>query len=82
MSKLNDDISFHLNVSGDWVYYSNDSDNGNLYKIRTDGSERTKLNESNSVAINIVDDWIYFVSNDDNCFYRIRADGLGQQLVA
>ena len=62
--------------SGDWVYYRNDSDSGNLYKMRTDGTDRTKLNDDNSYYINVIGDWIYYNNNsDDNKLYKIRTDG-------
>jgi hypothetical protein len=39
MQKLNDDKSYDIEVSGDWVYYCNSSD-GEFYKVRTDGTDR------------------------------------------
>jgi hypothetical protein len=31
-----------------WIYYSNFDDDNAIYRIRTDGSERTKLNDDQS----------------------------------
>lgn len=40
------DQSFHINVSGDWIYYSNKNDNDTLYEIKKDGSgEKHKLTD-------------------------------------
>ncbi|MCC5912688.1 MAG: DUF5050 domain-containing protein [Clostridiaceae bacterium] len=62
--KLNDDYSNWLNVQGDWVYYVNESDENSLYKIKTDGTQRTKLNDRYSWGVNVLDDWIYYVSRE------------------
>jgi hypothetical protein len=91
--KINDDSSRYLNVVGDWIYYSNiegDSDlvgiikpdhGYNIYKIRTDGSERIKLNNDLSKYLTVVDDWIYYtqaIFNGEKLtadLYKIRVDG-------
>ena len=31
-------------MRGDWIYYTNTLDGGNLYRMKTDGSDRRKLN--------------------------------------
>ena len=43
---------------GDWIYYCNVSLGYTLYKIRTDGSERTKLSDDSSLYINVIGDWV------------------------
>ncbi len=64
---------------GEWIYYSNPSDSGNLYKIKKDGSEYTRLNNDDSGYINVVGDWIYYSNyNDDNRIYKIGTDGNGR----
>jgi len=64
---------------GDWIFYSHDSDYndlGYIYKIRTDGTERTQLNNEQSSNINVVGDWIYYSNNVDGGYiYKIRTDG-------
>jgi len=65
-----------------WIYYSNSSDEGKLYKMRTDGTERTKLNDHNSCCINIAGDWIYYLnSREDYQLYKMRTDGTERQIV-
>jgi hypothetical protein len=61
--------------SGDWVYYVNYDDGESLYRIRTDGTERTKLNDDWSTGINVVGDWVYYQNYDDDSLYRIRTGG-------
>ncbi len=43
LTTLNNDSSYYINVVDGWIYYGNGDDNGNLYKIRIDGSDRQKL---------------------------------------
>jgi hypothetical protein len=60
---------------GDWIYYTNYSDGYKLYRIRTDGSDRTKLNDDGSSCINVVGDWVYYNNGNDHKLYKIRTDG-------
>ncbi|WP_242845208.1 DUF5050 domain-containing protein [Clostridium novyi] len=70
------DKGFHLNVVGDWIYYSNYLDNGKLYKIRTDGSgEKHKLVNDTVDYINIVGDDIYFTAKGKLFKIPIDTDG-------
>jgi len=61
---------------GDWIYYPS-NDGGRIYKIRTDGSERTRLSDDWSRSINVVDGWIYYYGAGDNGYgiYKMRTDG-------
>jgi len=82
ITKLSDDYSIYINVLGDWVYFSNESDGYKLYKIRTDGTDKTKLNDDHSEFINVVGDWAYYVNRDDSCcIYKIGIDGSGRNKV-
>ncbi len=74
---INDvDACFMLNVSDGWIYYRNNSDNGSIYKIGTDGSDRTKVNPDDSSCINVVGERIYYRNNSDNgSIYKINTDG-------
>ena len=61
---------------GDWIYYHNDGDNGNLYKIRADGSGKMRLNEDDSWDINVLGEWVYYHNDSDGeKLYKIRIDG-------
>lgn len=52
-------------IQGDWIYYSTniDYDYGSLYKIKTDGSEKTKVSDDNPSFINVVGDRIYYCNH-------------------
>ncbi|GAA0182121.1 hypothetical protein SH2C18_45540 [Clostridium sediminicola] len=61
---------------GDWIYY-NDAAEKALYKIRTNGNDKTKLIDASIRSMAIKDDYIYFVDDNfdkDNVF-RIKKDG-------
>lgn len=60
-----DDACTYLNVLGDWIYYCNDSDASNLYRIRTDGTGRERLVEGDCSYITATTDWIYFIQYID-----------------
>jgi uncharacterized protein YchJ len=68
---------------GDWIYYLNDSDSyNNIYKIRTDGSDRIKLSNDNCRFINVVGDWIYYqYYGDGGKLYKIRTDGSDRTIL-
>lgn len=71
----------HFAVDGDWIYYTNKRDYANkqdnnnyLYKIKTDGTEKTKVIEKNiDGKISILDGYIYYLSN--STVYRAKLDG-------
>jgi ribosomal protein L20A (L18A) len=77
--KLTDDSVRDINVVGDWLYYANGSDMFNIYKIRTDGTERTSLNVGGTY-INVAGNWIFYDDGNGN-FYKIHSDGTDKQLV-
>lgn len=81
-SKLNDDGSRYLNVIGDWIYYINVDELNSLYKIRTDGSERTLISSDRAWNLSVLGDWLYYINEDDNnTIYKIRTDGTGRTRV-
>ena len=73
-------------VQGDWIYYSNKSDDDKLYKIKKDGTNKTKLdNEGMCQNICVIDGWIYYTRQTDELLpkseysyqylNKIRTDG-------
>jgi hypothetical protein len=92
--KLNDDISWDIQVSGNWIYYSNnpydghtamilplDQTRGNIYKITTDGTDRTKINSEVSRLPEVVDGWIYYNNLSDSQCYKMKLDGSNKLVV-
>ncbi|HXK52075.1 MAG TPA: DUF5050 domain-containing protein [Caldisericia bacterium] len=70
-------------IQGDWIYYSNVSRRGELYKIRVDGSDKTLLCEDNATFINVVGDWVYYSNSfEGEKLYKIRTDGTEKTLLS
>ena len=52
------------------------SESGYIYKVRTDGTERTRISYANSQALLPYNSWIYYADRDnDLALYRMRHDG-------
>ncbi|MCL2488020.1 MAG: DUF5050 domain-containing protein [Oscillospiraceae bacterium] len=72
-------------IQGDWIYYSNGRDEGRLYRMKADGSDKQKINNDHSLYINVVGDWIYYCNRSDGyggSLYRIKIDGSSRQQVS
>lgn len=76
-----EDEVLNYNVYGGWIYYLSDEEEPKLYKIKTDGTEKTYLNAGGTVLINIAEDWIYYLSQSDGRLYRVKIDGTENQIV-
>ncbi|KOA18654.1 hypothetical protein CLHOM_29380 [Clostridium homopropionicum DSM 5847] len=74
-------------VSKGWIYYTSmsDTDNTSLYKIDTDGNNKTKLSDNNVYNINIIGDYIYYIrfsnENNDRILSRIKVDGSEEKAI-
>ncbi|MBU9723198.1 MULTISPECIES: transglutaminase domain-containing protein [Bacillaceae] len=66
--------AYDIAVDGEWLFFSNYSNGGYLYKIRKDGSELTNLNTIHSREILIEDGLIYFTDqgNQHRYYMEIR----------
>lgn len=67
----------NLVVKGDWIYYTYvEQKNYGLFKVKTDGSNKTKLSDNYASEINLVNDYIYYTnSSDGHSIYKIKVDG-------
>jgi hypothetical protein len=68
-------------ISGDWIYYRNQADEGGLYKIHIDGVDKQKLSNDIPRWINVMDDWIYFYNSNDLYTYRISTTGRNRERI-
>jgi hypothetical protein len=67
-------------IQDEWVYYSNKTSYGDLYKMRTDGTGKQRLTDEKCEYINVAGDWVYYQNlREDGKLYRIRTDGTGRQ---
>lgn len=66
---------------GDWIYYKGLYQD--LYKIKTDGSEKTKLTNHRAInQINVVGDWIYYMRFSEPAgLYKVKTDGTESTLL-
>jgi phage pi2 protein 07 len=60
---LTNDMCFSINVVGGWIYYQNVNENLKVYKIKTDGTQKTMVNVDFSILFNVTGGWIYYPSN-------------------
>lgn len=74
---------FSLSLNKGWMYFIkgySDRD-GNIYKMKVDGSNEKKLSDDVVATmgiddIRVIDDWIYYINKSDNRnLYRIKIDG-------
>lgn len=81
-----EDEARSLNVSDGWIYYVDI--NGQLYKVRTDGSQRTKICDDDEIdGVHVLGDWIYYAVYPYEIgvswqLYRIRTDGTERQKIS
>lgn len=60
--KISEDEAFYLNYHDGWIYYSNLSDEGKLYRVRTDGSGKEALSDMRTESIDIVNGTVYYAT--------------------
>lgn len=63
-----------VSVVDDWVYYINNTDRS-IYKMKTDGSQRTLLVDTYAKNCIVSDGWVYYVTADYFYMYRVKTDG-------
>lgn len=78
LAKPKQDENFYFcDVSEDWVFYYNSTDN-NVYRIKKDGSEKQKfLSKVNDFNIN--GEWVYYDSPKG--LFKIKADGTSKKTI-
>lgn len=71
---------------GEWIYYLEDRDFGNLYKVKKEGTFQQKVFDTKACDFVIVGDWIYYIKSNKIYYegqelYRVRKDGSDNQFV-
>lgn len=67
-------------LDGDWLYYLSMSDEGSLYRVKTDNKDSEKLMEK-TYNFSIKDDWIYYSAGNDLKIYKMKKDGSQNKLI-
>ena len=71
-----------------WIYYSSWTDGGHMYKIDTNGKNRTLLSKNDCFldgGFRYINGYIYYSVRDqerEGCLYRIRTDGTGEECIS
>lgn len=79
-TKINSDCyAEYLNAADGWIYFVDAKYNW-LYKIRTDGSEKTLLCTGKISVVHLVDNWIYYLQGDSGTDVpcKMHTDGTGE----
>ncbi|MDP4094181.1 MAG: DUF5050 domain-containing protein [Bacillota bacterium] len=75
----------------DWIYFSgwNSSINGNLYKIKTDGTQQSLVLNASVRCLNYEDGWIYYIDCGSSIdtdlrgtINKIKIDGTGKTKIS
>jgi outer membrane protein assembly factor BamB len=78
MLKLTDDFVKELVTDGEYLYYRNRND-GRIYRINKDGSDRKQISKEAGSSIFIYDEYIYYTSPDG--ISRMKKDGQDAELL-
>lgn len=55
-----EDRCWELNASEEWIFFRNQSEMGDLYRIRPDGSEKEKLADGNIINIHVIGNSVFY----------------------
>ncbi len=80
-SILSTDSVWYINVSGDWIYYSNRDDNNRIYRVGTDGSGRVPITRSRALFTSLKDGWLYYLDEEENSIYKVTTEGAERTLI-
>lgn len=77
IGKITSDTTKSLNIANGWIYYANTSDNNKLYKITTDGKDKSKVADIKSdYLINIAGGKLFYVETNTKFeTYIMNKDG-------
>ncbi|NJL58521.1 MAG: DUF5050 domain-containing protein [Desulfobacteraceae bacterium] len=67
--KLNNDQTGKATMHGEWIFYTNATDNECLYKIKNNGDMREKITDFPVTDIFTEDNYIFFVKKADKKLY-------------
>ncbi|KOA20592.1 hypothetical protein CLHOM_07340 [Clostridium homopropionicum DSM 5847] len=72
-NSIKDEVAY-INVSGDYIYFTNISDRHRPYIINKDGTYKSKLSDEWADSIQIQGDWIYYTTNSGE-LSKVSKDG-------
>ncbi len=81
--QLNNYDADYINVSNEWIYFTNTDDADRIYKMKNDGNEQQALTEEGATNLNVSGDFIYYCNKTDKGrIYRIQLDGSEQKCLS
>ena len=80
--KVSDDPGVYLAVVDDWMYYTLESENENLYRARLDGSERTMLTGEPMREAYCADGVLYAARRGGGGLYRANPDASDSSMIS
>ncbi len=60
LQKINNNRSFYITAAGNWIYYSNYSYGGYLFKIRNNGTDESVVVEEHAINTYVRDNILYY----------------------
>lgn len=81
---LTDDFASNLLLTGEYIYYTNKSDNNFLYRVKLGGgTELVSATVPLSGSLTAIGEWLYYVSpNEKNAIYRIHTETLERECIS
>lgn len=74
--RLRDEAVGELCAQGDWLYYTLEHQDHNIFRCRLDGSGQERLNRDQAKSLSVIGSWIYYVNESDRKqVYRMRTNG-------
>lgn len=71
----------YAHAKGEWIYYTNGSDNDYPYKINLNGSGKAQLNNEASGGVNIVGEWYITTHTKAGIFVKLKLVVLKEHYV-
>gem|GEM_PF-4568192 len=82
-TKISDDYGANLNIIDGYIYYTGNTNRGEMgiFRMNTSGGEKKKIidSKSNIMYVSIVDDWIYYYAAADKTLFKAKLDGTGKK---
>ena len=79
---LAEDKAAYLNLADGWIYYVNGSDNNRIYRIKTDGSDRTRLTDDAAGMLHLAGNRLFFQNRTEGGgLYSTALDGSGKRRI-
>ncbi|MBQ2704555.1 MAG: DUF5050 domain-containing protein [Clostridia bacterium] len=71
-----------LNVVGEWIYYTEATEEGGMYKVRIDGKYKKRISTVTSYNLYVHGDWIYYMTEYwGGKICKMRTDGSDTTLL-